>query len=61
MKLHRLIEAIPVETPSAIYMRAALLGLTNGDRRCYHAYGKCPSNEDDVLYYLNNHRGGFFR
>uniref|UniRef100_A0A336MYJ3 CSON007617 protein n=1 Tax=Culicoides sonorensis TaxID=179676 RepID=A0A336MYJ3_CULSO len=59
--LGTLIEAIPVETPSAKYMRAAILGLTNGDRRCYHAYNRCPSNEDDVLYYLNNHRGGFFR
>lgn len=39
--------------------RAALLGLTAGE--CDAAYPRCPRDENQVLYYLNNHRGGFFR
>jgi len=39
--------------------RAALLGLSGGE--CDATYSRCPRNEDQLLYYLNNHRGGFFR
>lgn len=39
--------------------RAALLGLTASD--CDSAYPRCPRDETQLLYYLNNHRGGFFR
>lgn len=44
-----------------VYGRAALLGLVSGEHNCQTAYPKCPRHEDDLLYYLNNHRGGFFR
>lgn len=44
-----------------VYGRAALLGLISGDSSCTTAYPRCPRNEDELLYYLNNHRGGFFR
>jgi hypothetical protein len=39
--------------------RAALLGLSGGE--CDLSYPRCPRDENQVLYYLNNHRGGFFR
>jgi hypothetical protein len=39
--------------------RAALLGLSGGE--CDSAYPRCPRDENQMLYYLNNHRGGFFR
>jgi hypothetical protein len=41
--------------------RAALLGLAGGENYCDNAYPRCPRNEEDLLFYLNNHRGGFFR
>lgn len=41
--------------------RAALLGLAGGEGYCDSAYPRCPRNEEDLLFYLNNHRGGFFR
>ena len=44
-----------------MFGRAALLGFTVGDRSCDGAYPRCPKSEDDLLYYINNHRGGFFR
>lgn len=44
-----------------IFGRAALLGLAGGEGYCDSAYPRCPRNEDDLLFYLNNHRGGFFR
>lgn len=44
-----------------MYARAALLGITTNGNSCHAAYPKCPRNDDDILYYLNNHRGGFFR
>lgn len=40
--------------------RAALLGLSGGGE-CDTAYPKCPRDEEQMLLYLNNHRGGFFR
>lgn len=39
--------------------RAALLGLSGGE--CDASYPRCPRDENQMLYYLNNHRGGFFR
>lgn len=39
--------------------RAALLGLSGGE--CDNVYARCPRDENQMLYYLNNHRGGFFR
>lgn len=58
---HSLISAVPSTSAGLVYGRAALLGLTSGEHNCHTAYPKCPRNEDDLLYYLNNHRGGFFR
>lgn len=40
--------------------RAALLGLSPGGE-CDSAYPRCPRDEEQMLLYLNNHRGGFFR
>ncbi|KAJ6635268.1 hypothetical protein Bhyg_13853 [Pseudolycoriella hygida] len=56
-----LIAAVPSSSTGLIYGRAALLGYTSGESTCNGAYPKCPKHEDDLLYYLNNHRGGFFR
>lgn len=56
-----LIAAVPSTSPALIFGRAALLGFSAGDGGCESTYPKCPRNEDDLLYYLNNHRGGFFR
>lgn len=52
---------MPSTSAGLVYGRAALLGLISGEQNCHTAYPKCPRNEDDLLYYLNNHRGGFFR
>lgn len=43
--------------------RAVVVGLSNrGDPySCISNYPKCPKDETRLLYYLNNHRGGFFR
>ncbi|XP_020801938.1 uncharacterized protein LOC110178970 [Drosophila serrata] len=51
----------PVASPALIYGRAALLGLSGGDRSCIRTYEKCPKNEMEIIHYLNNHRGGFFK
>ncbi|KAH8286942.1 hypothetical protein KR018_011055 [Drosophila ironensis] len=51
----------PVASPALIYGRAALLGLSGGDRSCIQTYEKCPKNEMEIIHYLNNHRGGFFK
>ncbi|KAL5293046.1 hypothetical protein ACFFRR_011673 [Megaselia abdita] len=59
--LQAIISALPAASPALIYGRAALLGLTGGERTCSSTYTKCPRDEDEVLYYLNNHRGGFFK
>ncbi|XP_037050035.1 probable cyclin-dependent serine/threonine-protein kinase DDB_G0292550 [Bradysia coprophila] len=56
-----LIAAVPSSSTGLVYGRAALLGYSSGEHTCNGAYPKCPKNEDDLLYYLNNHRGGFFR
>ncbi|KAK2582327.1 hypothetical protein KPH14_004664 [Odynerus spinipes] len=53
-----------VETsPLLSFGKAALLGYTSrgSPRNCYQEYPKCPRNPDQLIYYLNNHNGGFFR
>lgn len=35
----------PVASPALIYGRAALLGLSGGERSCIQTYEKCPKNE----------------
>lgn len=52
---------MPSTSSALVYGRAALLGVASGEHSCHTAYPRCPRNEDDILYYLNNHRGGFFR
>lgn len=52
---------MPSTSAGLVYGRAALLGLISGEYNCHTAYPRCPRNEEDLLYYLNNHRGGFFR
>lgn len=59
--LHRLTSSVPTTSAALMYARAALLGITSNGNSCHAAYPKCPRNDDDILYYLNNHRGGFFR
>ncbi|KAL9909299.1 uncharacterized protein ACN427_004530 isoform 2-T2 [Glossina fuscipes fuscipes] len=51
----------PVASPALIYGRAVLLGISGGESSCQQTYTKCPKNEYEVIYYLNNHRGGFFK
>lgn len=57
----RLTSSVPTTSAALMYARAALLGTTSNGNSCHAAYPKCPRNDDDILYYLNNHRGGFFR
>ncbi|EDW78942.1 uncharacterized protein Dwil_GK11638 [Drosophila willistoni] len=51
----------PTASPALIYGRAALLGISGGERSCVQTYQKCPKNEMEIIHYLNNHRGGFFK
>lgn len=46
-----------------MFGRAALLGYNaRGDpRSCQTAYPTCPRDSDQLINYLNNHNGGFFR
>lgn len=46
-----------------MFGRAALLGYNSrGDpRSCTTAYPTCPQDPDQLINYLNNHNGGFFR
>nr|XP_018918276.1 PREDICTED: uncharacterized protein LOC109044801 [Bemisia tabaci] len=51
------------DLPLLTFGRAALLGYTSrGDSRtCLAAYPTCPRDPDQLINYLNNHNGGFFR
>lgn len=40
--------------------RATLLGISPSGE-CDTSYPRCPRDEEQMLHYLNNHRGGFFR
>ncbi|XP_015188695.1 PREDICTED: uncharacterized protein LOC107072899 [Polistes dominula] len=50
-------------SPIFNFGKAALLGYTNRNNpnHCYQEYPKCPRNNDQLIHYLNNHNGGFFR
>lgn len=50
-------------SPVLAFGKAALLGYTSqGDSSvCYREYVRCPRDPRDLVYYLNNHNGGFFR
>lgn len=51
------------ESPLLMLGRATLLGYNSrGDASsCTNAYPICPRNPDDLINYLNNYKGGFFR
>ncbi|KAE9536442.1 hypothetical protein AGLY_007231 [Aphis glycines] len=51
------------DSPLLMFGRAALLGYNaRGDPRyCTTAYPTCPRDPDQLINYLNNHNGGFFR
>lgn len=50
-------------SPMLTFGKAALLGLSNRGNayECNVNYPKCPRDQERLLYYLNNHQGGFFR
>lgn len=51
------------DSPVLSFARAALLGYSSrGDiRACLTAYPTCPRDPEELIHYLNNHNGGFFR
>ncbi|XP_015379504.1 PREDICTED: uncharacterized protein LOC107173466 [Diuraphis noxia] len=51
------------DSPLLMFGRAALLGYNaRGDPKyCTTAYPTCPRDPDQLINYLNNHNGGFFR
>lgn len=51
------------DSPILLFARAAFLGLSSkGDAKvCLNAYPLCPKDPDQLVNYLNNHNGGFFR
>ena len=50
-------------SPLLSFGKAALLGYTNKGlpQTCYREYSRCPQSSDQLISYLNNHNGGFFR
>ncbi|XP_058465323.1 uncharacterized protein LOC131438935 [Malaya genurostris] len=59
--LSTVLSAVPDSSPWLKFSRAALLGYGIGANSCDIYYPKCPKDESEIIYYLNNHRGGFFR
>uniref|UniRef100_A0A182K199 Uncharacterized protein n=1 Tax=Anopheles christyi TaxID=43041 RepID=A0A182K199_9DIPT len=59
--LSTILSAVPDSSPWLKFSRAALYGYGIGANSCDAYYPKCPKDEMQILYYLNNHRGGFFR
>lgn len=51
------------DSPLLVFGRAALLGYTarGNSKVCLSAYPTCPRNPDQLVHYLNNYNGGFFR
>ncbi|XP_078049299.1 uncharacterized protein LOC144476359 [Augochlora pura] len=50
-------------SPFLNFGRAMVLGYSNrGDSvACFRAFPKCPRDPSQLIYYLNNYNGGFFR
>ncbi|XP_012545382.2 uncharacterized protein LOC105841563 [Bombyx mori] len=50
-------------SPLFVFGRAVFLGMTSKDNpgTCRYAYPTCPTDPEQLVYYLNNHNGGFFR
>ncbi|XP_066591545.1 uncharacterized protein [Prorops nasuta] len=53
----------PQISPIIHFSKAALLGFINRGNSdiCYREYPKCPRNQNQLIYYLNNYNGGLFR
>ncbi|XP_023945637.2 probable serine/threonine-protein kinase clkA [Bicyclus anynana] len=49
--------------PLFVFGRAALLGASSDSSpsTCRYAYPLCPTDPEQLVHYLNNHNGGFFR
>ncbi|XP_013173121.1 PREDICTED: TBC1 domain family member 5 homolog A [Papilio xuthus] len=49
--------------PLFVFGRAAFLGMSskNNPASCRYAYPLCPTDPEQLVFYLNNHNGGFFR
>ncbi|XP_053615795.1 uncharacterized protein LOC128678350 isoform X2 [Plodia interpunctella] len=50
-------------SPLFIFGRAVFLGMTAKGNlgTCRYAYPQCPNDPEQLVHYLNNHNGGFFR
>lgn len=50
-------------SPLIAFGKSALMGYANKGNPdiCYRQYPHCPRNPSDLVDYLNNHNGGFFR
>lgn len=65
----RLLKYLGIDTnqqgssPMWTLAQAMTTGITSrGDSyTCYQKFPNCPRDQSRLLYYLNNHRGGFFR
>lgn len=51
------------DSPILLFTRAIALGYSSGGdpKTCLDAYPLCPKDSDQLVNYLNNHNGGFFR
>ncbi|CAK1546856.1 unnamed protein product [Leptosia nina] len=49
--------------PLFVFGRAVLLGMSSKENpgTCRYAYQHCPTDPEQLVHYLNNHNGGFFR
>lgn len=50
-------------SPLFVFGRAVFLGMTSKGNTgtCRYAYSQCPTDPEQLIHYLNNHNGGFFR
>ncbi|KOB79147.1 Uncharacterized protein OBRU01_00984, partial [Operophtera brumata] len=50
-------------SPLFVFGRAVFLGMTSRGNTgtCRYAYPQCPTDPEQLIHYLNNHNGGFFR
>ncbi|CAF4881263.1 unnamed protein product [Pieris macdunnoughi] len=49
--------------PLFVFGRAVLLGMSSKENpaSCRYGYPLCPTDPEQLVHYLNNHNGGFFR
>lgn len=50
-------------SPLFVFGRAVFLGMVSkaNPGTCRYAYSLCPTDPEQLVHYLNNHNGGFFR